>query len=65
MQATQQLFSDAPATIPGTADLFFALDIRRRLVFPAERLNNKHYVDAWFVNLVVSASMNGTVQSPL
>lgn len=32
MQATQQIFSAAPATTPGMADLFSTLDIRRRPV---------------------------------
>jgi len=30
------------------------------LISPAERLNNKRYGDLWLVNLLVSASMNGT-----
>jgi len=29
-------------------------------ISPAERLNNKRYDDVWLVNLLVSASMNGT-----
>jgi hypothetical protein len=37
-------------------------------ISPAERLNNKRYADLWLVNLLVSASMNGTSgyqQNPL
>ena len=37
-------------------------------ISPAERLNNKRYDDNWLVNLLVSASMNGTSgyqQNPL
>ena len=37
-------------------------------ISPAERLNNKRYDDVWLVNLLVSASMNGTSgyqQNPL